>query len=92
VTLLIKQEGKEYTALCLELDIASCGSTESEAAASLKGLIELYVEDCVAEGEIPIPLRPVALDALRGFLSPADRQGKLRLTARQESFPHHVLA
>jgi len=92
MTFLIKGEGGEYTALCLELDIASCGGSETEAIESLKGLVELYVEDCVSAGEVPIPLRPVPLEGLREFLKPADRRRKLSLTAHQESSAHHVFA
>jgi len=51
--------------LCLELDIASCGATEAEALESLQGLVELYLDDCLSQGEYPIPLRPVPCEALQ---------------------------
>jgi predicted RNase H-like HicB family nuclease len=85
LTFLVKQEGEDWTALCLELDIASCEKTEEEAVESLKGLIELYVEDCLAAGEVPIPVRPVPLVALQEFLRPPSRRHPLSLTTRQEA-------
>jgi len=65
LTFLVEQEGAVWTALCLELDIASCGETEAEALESLQGLVELYLEDCLSQGEYPIPLRPVPCEALQ---------------------------
>ena len=70
LTFLIKCREHECTALCLELDIASCGNTEDEAVESLKGLIELYIFDCLENDEYPIPMRPVPKDALNDFLQP----------------------
>ena len=87
LTVLVKQEGANWTALCLELDIASCGSTEREAMESLKGLVELYVDDCLSQGEYPVPLRPVPCEALQEFLSPAGQTRELSFTSRRETFP-----
>jgi predicted RNase H-like HicB family nuclease len=91
VTFLLKQEPGAWTALCLELDIASCGPTESEALESLKGLVELYVEDCLSQGEYPIPLRPVPCQALQDFLSPRQTP-ELSIISRRASFPIHAQA
>lgn len=92
VTLLVKREGSTWTALCLELDIASCGPTESDAVESLKGLIELYVDDCLSQGECPIPLRPVPCEALQRFLSPPGQTREVTFTSRRESIPVHAQA
>ena len=92
LTLLVKQEASTWTALCLELDIASCGSTESDAMESLRGLIDLYVEDCLSRGEYPIPLRPVPCEALQEFLSPPGEATELPLISRRASFPIHAHA
>ena len=91
VTFLLKQEPGAWTALCLELDIASCGPTESEALESLKGLVELYLDDCLSQGEYPIPLRPVPCQALQEFLSPRQAP-ELSITSRRASFPIHAQA
>ena len=92
LTFLVKQEGSQWTALCLELDIASCGPSESEAMESLNGLIELYVDDCLSQGEHPIPLRPVPGEALQEFLSPPGQAVELLLISRRASFPIHAQA
>jgi predicted RNase H-like HicB family nuclease len=91
LTLLLKQEGAVWTALCLELDIASCGATEAEALESLQGLVELYLDDCLSQGEYPIPLRPVPCEALQEFLSPGQTP-ELSITSRRASFPIHAQA
>lgn len=83
LTFLVKQEGADFTALCLEFDVASCGPTRKEAMESLRGLVALHVADCLAENESPE--RPVPAAALREFLQPPARRGDLSLTSHQES-------
>jgi len=90
LTFLVKQEASGWTALCLELDIASCGRTEDDATKSLKGLVELYVDDCLSQGEYPIPLRPVPCEALQEFLSPPGEGLELPLISKRASFPIHA--
>lgn len=97
LTFATKCKCGQWTGLCLELDIASCADSEDEVIESLKGLIGLYVTDCLAEGQVPIPLRPVPLDALQDFLRPTSRQEPLSLNMRQESLrqespEHYVFA
>ena len=87
LTFLVKGIDGEWSALCLELDIASCASSEREAVDSLKGLIELYVADCIEAGEVPIPLRPVPHEALRKFLSPPAEREVSPFTSYRETFP-----
>jgi hypothetical protein len=72
----------------LEYDIASCGKTQDEALDSLLGLVKLYVEDCIEDGDFPIPERPVPHSALQEFLRPAPprREQRLIVTSREESF------
>lgn len=43
-TAIIEREGKQYVALCPELDIASQGNTVEEARANLKEALELFFE------------------------------------------------
>jgi predicted RNase H-like HicB family nuclease len=44
-TASVTREGRLYVAQCLELDVASQGSTEDEALSSLREAIELYLEE-----------------------------------------------
>ena len=44
-TVVIKKEGKLYSALAPELDIASQGKSIEEAKKNIKEAIELYFED-----------------------------------------------
>jgi predicted RNase H-like HicB family nuclease len=90
LTFVIKQEAGGHTALCLEFDIASCGPTEEQAVDSLKRLIELYVADCLEEGRVSIPKRPVSSEALREFLAPPRVSSTLSLVSRREQVPVHV--
>jgi len=85
---LVRPEDDQYTALCVELDIASCGPTEEEAIESLTRLVELYVDDCVDHGEFPIALRPVPADVLRTFLAPPPSVGELRIRSITRPLSH----
>ncbi|MDI6751503.1 MAG: type II toxin-antitoxin system HicB family antitoxin [bacterium] len=44
LTCLVKKEEDQYASLCVELDIASCGSTKKESVQGLKNAIETYLE------------------------------------------------
>ena len=48
---LIQKENGLYSALCLELDVASQGRTIGEAKKNLQETIELYLEDVVQSNE-----------------------------------------
>jgi len=47
---IVEKEGGMYSALCFELDVASCGKTPEKAAENLKEAIELYLEYAVNSG------------------------------------------
>lgn len=49
LTAIIEREGDGYFALCPELDIASQGSTVSEARENLKEALELFYETASAD-------------------------------------------
>lgn len=68
LTCLIKKEGGQYSSLCLELDVASCGKTRGEAFEGLKAAIETYVHYLVEEGREEEIHRPVPQEAIREFL------------------------
>jgi len=67
-TCLIKKEGRQYTSLCVELDVASCGDSEKEAFQSLKDAIETYLEYMRDEGREDEIYRPVPMNELKDFL------------------------
>jgi predicted RNase H-like HicB family nuclease len=69
LTGIIKEEGRQYSALCLELDVASCGDTQEEAMKALRDAVETYVQYMVEEGREDEIYRPVPLEALREFLT-----------------------
>ena len=47
---LIEKDGDFYSALCLELDVASQGETIEEAKVNLQEAIELYLEEIHESG------------------------------------------
>jgi predicted RNase H-like HicB family nuclease len=56
---LILKEKHGYSSLCLDLDVASQGSTPAQAKRMLREAVALYLETCV-ESNLPY-LRPVPL-------------------------------
>lgn len=49
--ILIEKEEDLYSALCLELNIASQGKTVEEAKENIKEAVELYLEDVWEDGD-----------------------------------------
>jgi predicted RNase H-like HicB family nuclease len=47
------REESDYIAQCLDYDVSSFGSTETEALANLKEAIELYLEDLPESASVP---------------------------------------
>jgi len=72
LTCLIKKEDSQYASLCVELDVASCGKSKTEALDGLKRAIETYIQYMVSEGRQKDIYRPVPMDELKGFLFPGD--------------------
>ena len=68
LTCLVKKERNQYSSLCLELDVASCGKTREEAIDGLKAAVETYVGYMVEQGREDEILRPVPQDEIRSFL------------------------
>lgn len=58
--IIAKEEGAEYSSLCLEINVASQGRTVSEARKMLLEAVILYLKTCLEEG-ISF-LRPVSPD------------------------------
>ncbi len=91
-TVLIKQEADEWTALCLDYDIASCGPSVDDAFESLVRLVSMYVEDCLTQGEFPIPTRKVSCEVIEEFISPPHKGVELALVSRRGTYPGHASA
>jgi len=51
VHVLIEKEGDLYSALCLELNVASQGHTIAEADKNIREAIEIYLEDVYEAGD-----------------------------------------
>lgn len=77
LTCMVKKEGNQYSSLCLELDVASCGKTKEEAIDGLKGAVETYVNYLVDEGRESQMYRPVPQDAIREFILSGAERSKL---------------
>ena len=82
LTCIVKQEGNQYASLCLELDVASCGKTRSQAVESLKDAIETYIQYMIEENREREIFRPVSIEALHEFLTEG--------TQLEESYPFNV--
>ncbi|MEW6609194.1 MAG: hypothetical protein AB1414_17415 [bacterium] len=48
---LIEKEGDIYSAVCLELNVASQGKTMEETRRNLQEAVELYLEDVLESGD-----------------------------------------
>jgi predicted RNase H-like HicB family nuclease len=48
---LIEKEGDLYSAICLELNVASQGETIEDAKNNLQEAVELYLEDVIEAGD-----------------------------------------
>lgn len=57
---IIVKDGKRYTSLCPELDVASEGDTPQEASTNLLEAVMLYLETAI-EANLPY-LRPIPPD------------------------------
>ena len=49
---VFEKENGLYSALCLELDVASQGKTVSEAKKNLQEAVEIYLEDVIEAKEL----------------------------------------
>jgi predicted RNase H-like HicB family nuclease len=57
-TASIWQEDEWFVAQCIEVDVASQGSTEDEALENLRYALELHFTPPVARQSSPIPFQP----------------------------------
>lgn len=67
---LIEKQDDLYSAICLELNVASMGETMEEASRNLREAVELYLEDVIEAGEEEefIP-RPAPLERVDKILN-----------------------
>jgi predicted RNase H-like HicB family nuclease len=75
---LIEKEGRMYSALCLELNVASQGKSVREAKANLREAVELYLEDVYEAGdEADFVPRPAPVEEwLKYFKAEAKQLGR----------------
>ncbi|HEX9653999.1 MAG TPA: type II toxin-antitoxin system HicB family antitoxin [bacterium] len=91
--ILIEREDDLYSALCLELDIASQGTTIEEARKNIREAIELYLEEVLEAGEEKefIP-RPAPVEEWLKYFEVEAQKLKSRLEERQkENLRYHEL-
>lgn len=62
VTATIRREGVWFVAQCLEVDVASQGSTVDDALANLREALTLYFEDNVATAADEYPTLVATID------------------------------
>lgn len=79
--LFVTKEGNQYASLCVELDVASCGKTKTDALDGLKRAIETYIEYMVSEGRQKDIYRPVPMNELKTFLFPENKLEEKSLKA-----------
>ena len=90
-TCLIKKEGNQYTSLCVELDIASCGRTKTEALEGLKNAAEAYLEYMIAENRRDEIYWPVPINELKEFLFSGDEISEFdRDSKKRRSSPWRI--
>lgn len=81
---LLEKKKDRYTALCLELDVATEGRSIEEAKANLKEAVLGYLEDVVVAGDEKdfIP-RPAPLEEWIKFFRAESNQLKKQLEQKQ---------
>ena len=67
---LVIKEGIGFTALCLDVDVASEGSTIAEAKENVREAVTLYIESAI-ENNLPI-IRPVPAKEIPQITRPGD--------------------
>ena len=61
LNVIIKQEGKGYSVICPELNVASQGETFEEAISNIKEAVELYIETAEELGTLDEVLEQLGL-------------------------------
>ena len=75
---LFEKENGMYSALCLELDVASQGKTVSEAKKNLQEAVEIYLEDVIEAKELKnfVPRPAPRSEWIKFFKAEAKALGK----------------
>ena len=75
---IIEKENSLYSALCLELDVASQGKTIEEAKKNLQEAVEVYLEDVIQsdEGKDFIPRPAPRAEWIKFFKAKVKALGK----------------
>ena len=75
---IIEKEKDMYSALCLELDVASQGRTIEQAKKNLKEAVAVYLEDVIHSGEVKnfIPRPAPRAEWIKFFKAEANALGR----------------
>jgi predicted RNase H-like HicB family nuclease len=71
-TVIFRQDGRYYVALCLELNVASQGRSLEEARQNIGDAIHEYLS-CMEEDGLLDEIKPVPFNILREFLTEGRR-------------------
>jgi predicted RNase H-like HicB family nuclease len=63
---VIYREGRHYVAQCLNVDISSFGSSETEAMTNIQEALELYFEDAPDSDAAPVEAAEIRALTLQG--------------------------
>ena len=86
---LIEKERDKYTALCLELNVATFGDTVEEAETNLREAVGLYLEDVTEAGdEAEFLPRPAPQEEWLKFFRAGCQ--KMREQLPQKGSPKHI--
>jgi predicted RNase H-like HicB family nuclease len=65
-SVLVRQEGDQYSSWCPELDVASSGATVEEATANLKDAVTCYLDTYAELGELSRMVKERGLKLTKG--------------------------
>lgn len=86
LTAIIEPDGDYYTALCLELDIASFGKTPNEAFSALLDAVHEYLAYALETGQEELLNRPVPEDISRKYRDLPQGSRRSATAAQQRKF------
>ena len=72
LTFVFKREGRLWSALACEIDVASCGKNLAEAREGIKEAVELHLSYMLEHGLRDKIANPVPAEALREFMELGD--------------------
>ena len=67
LTGVAEKDGNQFTALCPELDVASCGDTAEEALDMLDDALQVYIEALIEVGTLSRVFKERGIEVLDDF-------------------------